>query len=538
MMSRVPVGVLVVSLWVSVVAGCAGSDDHLSGQLDNAELEQISSTLFADRNVFWTGTPPLINVCWEPGTPSATMRGWVRDAIESQWVRHARVNFVGWDFCTSSTQAGVHVREWQTAVNAGEIPSTAPFGNANAYGNTPSGRSGRFVNGVYGAVTVNFCNGLASAPAPARENCVRHTALHEFGHVLGFYHEEEHPKYTSTATGKCADQTPNPTPTTPQQYGAVDTVSSVMSYCAEVAGDLIRLGPNDIAGVQRAYGRRLSGQFVTPRGNCLSANAFNPGNPGAKPFLWDCDEFADDQEWARGSRSFSLHPSSVGAGVLACLYHSSGDAEIRDCDQTLSQSWDWNDVEVRGWGDKCLDLPNGTTANGTPLQLWDCFSDRVNPSYNSNQRWNVTRVSGLTGFEIRFRADTTKCATLNATSPTDGTPLVIRTCDGRTSQRFNFGGGSIRFAVSGVYKCFDAAGVNDAEFRSGLGGPYDGAAINLLTCSAATLNQKWSVSGQIDHALGGCLNHPSEDLGARLQTQTCIANPASSRLATVWDFWL
>lgn len=92
-------------------------------------------------------------------------------------------------------------------------------------------------------------------------------AIHEFGHSLGFQHEDERPDYQGGATGSgdCAKQSwPN---SNPQHYGAYDK-DSVMSYCDPNAA----LSPGDIASIQRSYGRRLTGSLVSPQGNCAASH--------------------------------------------------------------------------------------------------------------------------------------------------------------------------------------------------------------------------------------------------------------------------
>src|SRR4029079_3872093 len=107
----------------------------------------------------------------------------------------------------------------------------------------------------------------------------------------GFYHAEERPDAPNITTGNCKKQSfPN---SNPVLYGAYDD-HSIMSYCHPPSG-APWLSANDIAGVQRAYGRRQVGSLVTPRGHCVAAH--HALGIGDRAFVWDCDEANRDQMW-------------------------------------------------------------------------------------------------------------------------------------------------------------------------------------------------------------------------------------------------
>src|SRR5262245_45029611 len=244
-----------------------------------------AAALFANRDYFWAGNPVTIPVCWEnPASAPAERREWARDAVESTWQRYARVNFVEWDAC-SPGDPGVHIR----------IDSFSRFpGGSTLDGVTDGGH----LDLTYAGFT-----GCFETPV-ALEHCIRAVAAHEFGHVLGFYHEEERYDYFP-APGlppACAKQTGFAN-STPQYYGAYD-LESVMSYCGQPATSpgtwTEQLSPGDIAAVQRAYGRRIPGSLVSPGGNCVASHANAPVFENV--FLWSCDEFADDQEWGLSDR--------------------------------------------------------------------------------------------------------------------------------------------------------------------------------------------------------------------------------------------
>ena len=112
---------------------------------------------------------------------------------------------------------------------------------------------------------------------------------------------------------------------------------------------------------------------------------------------------------------------------------------------------------------RCLDVPDGTTANGTQPVIWDCNG-------GANQRWTTT------GQSIQALG---KCldAPLNATA---GAKTQIWDCNGGANQQWTVNGdGTIRGTQSGL--CLDV----DHNLTA------NGTAVLLWTCTAA-VNQRWS----------------------------------------------
>ena len=88
---------------------------------------------------------------------------------------------------------------------------------------------------------------------------------------------------------------------------------------------------------------------------------------------------------------------------------------------------------------RCVDISGLNTANGTPIQLWDCTG-------NWNQRWTSTNGALV-------NPQSGKC--LNAPGTANGTRLTLSTCTGSTAQQWQIrSNGNIANVQSG--RCLDA----------------------------------------------------------------------------------
>jgi hypothetical protein len=504
---------ILVASGPAVLAGCELDLDDV--EVGDA-IGESAEGLYANLNFLWSGNPVVIPVCWEnPSGGSivrptftvseATSRAWVRDAIEGQWSRYARVNFTQWDTCTSG-EAGVHIQILKTG------GSSAPGGST--------------LNGVNNGVKLNLYYNDRQADCQASaanlKRCVQAVALHEFGHVLGFYHEEERPDYPG-GTGPCAKQSfPN---ANPQFYGAYD-INSVMSYCGQPASDIstwkMAISPGDIASVQKAYGRRKAGQFAAARGADMMAN--NNAN-GPDVFIWDADE-ALGQLW---SYDFAQQAFTVTAnGLTSCLDTFPGAAAgnimtAGTCFFDSFQRFPLNSLFLRGYGGLCLDLPGGNTANGTPLQVWQCGAFG-----GSNQRWTIDSSR-----RIRF-GSSSKCVTW---VPTDGSSMFLWDCGAApftASQSFFFtSDGSLRLG-SDTARCVDVQANTSADYLAGHGLPGNGARLQTFTCLSSQLNQKWNLSGTFKNQAGLCIDvaSASNSNGTPVQTFGC-----NGTIAQEWDYY-
>ncbi len=115
---------------------------------------------------------------------------------------------------------------------------------------------------------------------------------------------------------------------------------------------------------------------------------------------------------------------------------------------------------------RCVDINNNTTANGTQAQIWDCNG-------GTNQSWTYDANQYLVVYG-------NKCLQASNGGTSAGTAVVIGDCTGQASQRWNVNtSGSITNVQSGL--CMDVNGAGTAN----------GTKIILWTCHGGT-NQQWN----------------------------------------------
>lgn len=115
---------------------------------------------------------------------------------------------------------------------------------------------------------------------------------------------------------------------------------------------------------------------------------------------------------------------------------------------------------------RCVDVPSGTTTNGTQTQLWDCDG-------TAKQRWTHTSGRQLTALG--------KCLDASGNGTADGTAVIIWDCHGGTNQQWTVdAGGSITSASAGL--CLDASNAGTAN----------GTKLILWRCNGGA-NQRWTL---------------------------------------------
>jgi hypothetical protein len=520
-----------------LVGGCSpvGVGDLESDGVDEPVAQDVAP-LWTDVASYWCtlgsdgagcvredGTPtnraPVVSACWEPGTfgdaTLANQRLWVEDTFRRNYARYGRVSFVNpsgatnWGQC-STGQDGIHFY----------IDVAAEQGGTCGGSNTGTGTDmDGLTNGQrMPSCLPNICGRAANAPV---EPCVRHIALHELGHDVGFFHENEKPDTPPVCYQNTAP--------VGQAYGEYDcnvnygapignTCSAMFSTrdgCPDPVGEALTvLSPGNIAALHRAYGRRRFA-LVDTFGRCAHVPF---GGAGSTVTNSDCEVSGGEL----GNTKFRYRASDRGlfAYNFPGLYRlgttsSSAGATVKITSSVNAGSkWNFTSVNIRGWGGLCLTLIGGNTSGGR-VHLWYCGADS-----GANQKWTITA-----GKEIRFGdGSTAKCLTRPTAASTD-TQLYVTNC-GSTRQIFDFDLDTDDSKVSQIVAhsygdCLDAAGPLDSEYLAGIGLPTNGQPVVAYTCLPKQFNQKWFITGSLKNDYGFCLDRDNDNNGTLFRQRAC-----------------
>jgi hypothetical protein len=219
-------------------------------QLQSSQNGHLSEHAYVLMGSVWPKTS--IYVCWEnPASQFQHQMALVQQELSETWEHESQLHFTGWQQCATENK-GIRIL----------IDDSGPETKG----------LGREIDGTRNGMVLNFTFiNWGQSCQKTVDSCIRAIAGHEFGHAIGFAHEQNRPN----VPGECQEP--------PQGENGNKTLTpydehSIMNYCNPVWSNNGKLSALDIDAVHQLYGEpgAPSAEVVRPNDRLVVLGAVLP----------------------------------------------------------------------------------------------------------------------------------------------------------------------------------------------------------------------------------------------------------------------
>jgi hypothetical protein len=360
---------MALGVGLASLAGCGSEPEARPAAADPvtapvATMENTAADLYVASTTLWR--PTTVSVCWEnPAAWNDTQRQWVRNAVARTWEARSGVRFTGWGTCPAS---GGNIR-----IN---ISDTGPHVKG----------LGTRLNGMAQGMVLNFTfNNWSPSCRSMLQYCIDAIAVHEFGHAMGYAHEQNRPDRPSTCTEPAQGSSGD------WMIGPWD-LSSVMNYCNPQWNGDGNLSATDVQGAQATYGVPWGslGGFLTsgPAVSSWAAGRLDVFARGGDNQLWHIAYQSGWSAWEPLGGNLTSDPAAVSWAPGRI------DVFARGPDNSMMHKWFQDGIGWSGWGSLGGGFISGPAAASWGAGRLDVFGVGVD-----NQLWHIYYQGGWSAWE-------------------------------------------------------------------------------------------------------------------------------------------